>query len=234
MGCDIHSVAQVRKDGVWKTVLQDVCGDPRRYDTFAMLANVRNGYGFAGCDTGDGFEPISEPRGFPDDFLVNEIQALHTIPPGTPSGNTYEWADPEYKAQREQETRHAIEVWMGDHSFSWLTLAEINAYINRKSVAKTKKRGWVGEATYLKVRGTNQWPEEWCGGAGGGNIESLTAETYEKHGPTPGRSTYVLYEWEVDVLECGYIRDISMELGRLAETHGVGPEDVRMVFGFDS
>jgi len=34
---------------------------------YAILADVRNGYGFAGCDTGDGFEPITEPRGIPDD-----------------------------------------------------------------------------------------------------------------------------------------------------------------------
>lgn len=41
--------------------------DARNYSRFAILANVRNGYGFAGVDTGDGFRPISEPRGLPDD-----------------------------------------------------------------------------------------------------------------------------------------------------------------------
>lgn len=39
----------------------------RNYDLFAMLANVRNGYGFAGCDTGNGFIPIAMPRGLPED-----------------------------------------------------------------------------------------------------------------------------------------------------------------------
>lgn len=39
----------------------------RNYDLFACLANVRNGRGFAFCDTGDGFIPISEPRDLPDD-----------------------------------------------------------------------------------------------------------------------------------------------------------------------
>lgn len=39
----------------------------RNYDVFAMLADVRNGYGFAGVDTGEGFIPISEPKGIPDD-----------------------------------------------------------------------------------------------------------------------------------------------------------------------
>lgn len=40
----------------------------RNYDLFAILANVRNGSGFAGCDTGDGFIPIVEPRGLPADL----------------------------------------------------------------------------------------------------------------------------------------------------------------------
>lgn len=41
--------------------------DGRNYDLFGMLANVRNGWGFAGCDTGDGFKPIAMPKGVPDD-----------------------------------------------------------------------------------------------------------------------------------------------------------------------
>lgn len=39
----------------------------RNYDTFAILANVRNGLGFAGCDTGNGFNTIAEPKGLPED-----------------------------------------------------------------------------------------------------------------------------------------------------------------------
>lgn len=39
----------------------------RNYDLFAILADVRNGRGFAGCDTGEGFVPISAPRGLPFD-----------------------------------------------------------------------------------------------------------------------------------------------------------------------
>lgn len=79
MGCDIHCTWEVRKDGVWEN--QDefkeepwgpsVTGREilwkRNYRLFAMLANVRNGYGVAGSDTGDGLEPIAEPRGIPED-----------------------------------------------------------------------------------------------------------------------------------------------------------------------
>jgi hypothetical protein len=39
----------------------------RSYYTFSILADVRNGSGFAGVRTGDGFVPIADPRGVPSD-----------------------------------------------------------------------------------------------------------------------------------------------------------------------
>ena len=45
--------------------INDWIYDGRNYDLFAILANVRNGYGFAGVDTGDGFNPIAMPKGIP-------------------------------------------------------------------------------------------------------------------------------------------------------------------------
>jgi hypothetical protein len=94
MGCDIHIFAEVKKKGKWEKVSKSFKnpyyrpGEPnnvdddgyewnseksdspysgRNYDLFAILANVRNGHGFAGCDTGNGFIPISDPKGLPDD-----------------------------------------------------------------------------------------------------------------------------------------------------------------------
>jgi hypothetical protein len=82
MGCDIHLYVEKLENGVWMPADQWVPDedderklsvpygtgfyDGRNYDLFAILANVRNGYGFAGCDTGDGFVPIAMPRGLPD------------------------------------------------------------------------------------------------------------------------------------------------------------------------
>ncbi len=40
----------------------------RNYDLFAILADVRNGRGFAGVKTREGFNPISYPKGLPDDI----------------------------------------------------------------------------------------------------------------------------------------------------------------------
>ena len=97
VGCDIHTFFEYQNpDGSWHTlpssytdnwkrlygedecsederekILNDYWEDPlyigRNYNLFAILANVRNGRGFAGAKTGEGFIPISEPRGFPMD-----------------------------------------------------------------------------------------------------------------------------------------------------------------------
>lgn len=84
MGCDIHCVVEVKGKAGWEPVTWDnkyfgkygdkepktisfQLAEDRNYDTFAILANVRNGRGFAGCDTGDGFKSIDDPRGLPKD-----------------------------------------------------------------------------------------------------------------------------------------------------------------------
>lgn len=90
MGCDIHlHVEHIDHNGRWwkckegfqssmydkndKYFSQDQfkdCDSPwdcRSYVVFAYLADVRNGQGFAGCDTGNSIVPIAEPRGLPHD-----------------------------------------------------------------------------------------------------------------------------------------------------------------------
>ena len=67
MGTDIHIVVEIYKDHGWH--LTDIVpSQDRNYRAFAVLADVRNGYGFAGFSTGDAVIPISEPRGLPDDM----------------------------------------------------------------------------------------------------------------------------------------------------------------------
>ncbi|EAF5380719.1 hypothetical protein C2890_14200 [Listeria monocytogenes] len=72
MGCDIHLMVEVkdRKTNQWTEY--DVADGAikfigRNYNLFGILANVRNGFGFAHIDTGDAFIPISNPRGVPKD-----------------------------------------------------------------------------------------------------------------------------------------------------------------------
>lgn len=46
----------------------------RNYNLFAILANVRNGFGFAGIETGDGFIPITKPKGIPEDASTEYLK----------------------------------------------------------------------------------------------------------------------------------------------------------------
>lgn len=97
MGCDIHIYAEVYVgDGKWvkqgaifvnpyydfakpetefnvPKIDEPYCG--RNYDLFAILADVRNGRGFAGCVTGMGFTPIAMPKGLPID-VSDEIKKM--------------------------------------------------------------------------------------------------------------------------------------------------------------
>lgn len=41
--------------------------EDRNYNLFAILGNVRNGHGFAGIATGEGYQPLTDKRGVPKD-----------------------------------------------------------------------------------------------------------------------------------------------------------------------
>ena len=111
MGTDIHLNVEVRKYGTredhrgrsrlhfWNQIHRKVTvpsfreervidlgwGDGRNYDVFAMLADVRNGSGFAGVDTGEGFVPISPPRGLPEDASSEIYES------GIDYGHSHSW-----------------------------------------------------------------------------------------------------------------------------------------------
>lgn len=51
----------------WHSMFGDPLYVGRNYNLFSVLADVRNGYGFAGVYTGEQFVPIASPRGVPND-----------------------------------------------------------------------------------------------------------------------------------------------------------------------
>jgi len=132
MGTDIHIQFEVFQDNKWvflgtKTPNKyhtepddgesewnfenELFDGPRNYDAFAILADVRNGQGFAGVKTGDGFNIISEPKGFPSDMSPEVTEWTKTVE-HTPSWLTlkeiidFNW---------NQTTRH--EGWMGLNAY---------------------------------------------------------------------------------------------------------------------
>jgi hypothetical protein len=80
MGSDIRMFVEKRNYGKWESIngqfsdkTMDISyGDElyfeRNYELFAILAGVRNGEGVDGPATGHVFNPISPPKGLPDDI----------------------------------------------------------------------------------------------------------------------------------------------------------------------
>lgn len=164
MGCDIHIMAEVKRNGKWEKNVKEIFGNPwhdkdnlqwgpelvdtppdgRNYDWFSVLANVRNGYGFAGVRTGSGFDVISEPKGVPKD------------------------ASPEWL--------EVVERWSVDmHSKSWLTVDELESFNWDQT---SDKEGVITLKQYSELRSTpNARPNSWSGWAGGGNILIVNTKT---------------------------------------------------------
>src|SRR5678815_3673304 len=145
MGCDIHLRVQKRVGSDWVFVEDqipdkysdkghtrpDVWYSGRNYDLFGILAGVRNGRGFAGCDTGDGFIPIAEPRGLPEEFSSEYVDRVD-----------------------QEDGDYDYQFWFGDHSHSWLTLAEL---LNYDWYQSTRSRGWVNGPQFEEWDRLKEW-----------------------------------------------------------------------------
>jgi hypothetical protein len=125
----------------------------RNYSTFAMLANVRNGRGFAGVDIGDGFNPIAMPRDLPGDISA-ELKAIHAE----------EYTDERYE---ELDAKYG-ESNLGDHSFSYLTLREL---LNYDWQQQTTHHGQCELRQYVAWKQAgSKYPKEWCGDCSGPRV----------------------------------------------------------------
>jgi hypothetical protein len=240
MGCDIHLYVEKRNaEGNWTAVDSFKRDEPdegeskghlyvdyreqfyngRNYNLFAILADVRNGRGFAGIKTGEGFNPISEPRGVPDD------------------------ASPEYAELVEQwgcdghsHSHHTLRQIL---DYDWTQVSSLQGWAN--AVAWTKWSRWS--------RQNGEGPQDYCGGVSGPSIKHVTTEEMDellkpvasKYGPEreefaeQHRNTYALAQWTEP-----YHRAAGSFVGetipRLLKLAGgtVGLDDVRIVFFFDN
>jgi len=221
MGCDIHPHVEIRRDGRWerldwrkrhetgeyydperrrdpKVDYDKLFEDPlyinRNYCLFSILADVRNGYGFAGCDTGDKFVPVAEPRDLPADVTAETLsEYVYYVMDGT---------DDEVETRQEETgenlcSRERAEDWVRRdcsasvsekpyrsqidpsraavtgpdyHSASWVSVADLLAYDWNRTV---KRRGWVDPWNFELYR-TRGKPSNWSGGISGGSIEHVT------------------------------------------------------------
>ena len=239
MGTDIHSIAQVKRDGEWVTVAVGVAGDSRSYNTFAMLANVRNGTGFAGVRTSTGFPVIHEPRGLPDDLERDEDHGV--IVDKTQLVCAWDWDGKEQPIDSAEARRVSyLEddgcLWLGDHSFSWCTLAELRTFIeNVAKKTQTYLCGIVTREEYIAHETTGKPYKSWCGGLSGpgDDIAGRIGVAYEEGG-LPDFYTHVQTSWPVNAAEHSMLNEIEAALTLVATRTGTRPEDLRFVYGFDS
>lgn len=229
MGCDIHCYVERKEDGAWILVSPSIPDryEPgamtveriyreRNYDTFAILADVRNG---------SDFNIIAAPRGMPEDMSAGLLAAI-------------------------DEDR----AYLGDHSFSWLTLAEILAF-DWTQIAK--KRGSVHASEWLRWdrwgRADGEWPRRYSGGTSGpgvvyvteeqmraavtalsdeqrGELERMREPPYSGSG-VPLAGMYTWAEWETPYWRAAsdFLGSVPWRLMQLGP-----PTRVRLVFGFDS
>lgn len=147
MGADIHSFAEVRKDGKWLRVEEPVFDDYgdkkitepfgwRSYAVFGFFADVKN---YSHCT------PISEPKGLPDDseWLNSPSKYAYAINPMS--------GEPIPENERETNKKDVQEDG-NYHSMSWLTLKELLDYDyeqkfwDRRVTKQTSPNGWNGAA----------------------------------------------------------------------------------------
>ena len=230
MGCDIHMVVEVNRNGVWERA------GVKRGDTLPPRAcSWCDGLGhFEGrpSDKCYSCKGTKVERGSYSDRNYTVFSVLADVrndgnvtpiakPRGLPSDATGS-GDWEY----------------GDHSRSWLLLSEVLAYDWNQVL---EDEGYVDEATFAAWSGVGA-PENWCAQVSGLSVEHVTnskmrerIERTKKGGDLVDRifgkrSFYALCHWTVPLRDyCKHFLAFVDSLAPLGE-----PSSIRLVFGFDS
>lgn len=190
MGCDIHLRVQGFRDGAWEYVKTkpflryDEPGftwadDPtgRNYWVFAALADVRNDVGPTRI------EPWFPARGFPDGLTEEDMNL-----PCPEDYDEEEWAEKYPTLDRnaaalDYENFTGGDTWLGEHSFTWATLAELQAADWDVSV---RGQGVVSSDQFREWR-DNGYPTSWSMSVGMGDLSVTTPAHMEllvSWGPT--------------------------------------------------
>lgn len=180
----------------------------RNYSLFAILADVRNGRGFAGVDTGDGYRTMtSGRRGLPEDFEVDEHLREHD--------------DPEHR-----------------HSHSWVSLKEALDFPWKDLETNCRGWVGEHEFKEWLENGGRGGPRSYSGGVGGGYVRHVDVATMTGivKGIVPreeGIGYYCQLEWGETYWEgCRFFCETVLPaLEKLADGD---PSSVRLVFWFDS
>lgn len=231
MGCDIHMYAEVKKDSKWEKVgkvfknpyydktrpsttaedgyewnakLIDNPYKKRNYSLFAILADVRNGFGCAGCDLGDGFNPIDDPRGLPKD-VSREIKKESDS--WDCDGHSHSYFTLKELLDYDWDQKSKIRGWVYENGFlEWQE--------------KGRPSNYCGG-----VEGKNVEHITWQ------EMKRKIMDKSNKFTKLMGREYVCNVEWEESYRECAnsFLTETIPQLKRLGN-----PENVRIVFWFDN
>jgi hypothetical protein len=237
MGCDIHFYVEKKNKAGTKWVSADVWEKDdnyvhvpyekryysgRNYNLFAILADVRNGSGFAGCKTGEGFNPISQPKGLPDDVSKEMKQASEGM---GGDGHSHSWFT----------LRELLD-------YDWTQTTKLQGWCDFKT--------WETWSRWDRAHGLG--PESYCGGVEGREVAHISPgamdllctryrelprgdEDARKAMEKEHASTYALAEWKTPYYRAAgsFMDETILRLLKLAG--GIkGVDDVRIVFFFDN
>lgn len=249
MGCDIHLYVETRHaDGTWKTAdkwksdeydedsnvltvdYKDQFYSDRNYNLFSILADVRNGSGFAGVKTGEGFNVIAPPRGVPAD------------------------ACPEYLAYQKEYGcgghSHGYLTVAEIMAFDWTQTTMLCGWVSPTSWARWRDYGspddWCGEvggrdvrhfdasdfeAAWQKLRAEREYPETRYAYAHLNPNRDEGRDIARFVEILGGGSPYTHVSWQKQYYECckDFLGTTMPRLWALGE-----PEDVRITFFFDN
>ncbi len=214
MGTDIHGgFIKVVKDKfgnvVSKQPIKTNWNFDRNYTLFAILAGVRNGYGFAGCYRHEPLQPIAEGRGIPEFISVVEERTEELY-------NKYygRWDDEE-----------EFGCWLGDHSYTHMTVNEILEWKGWNN--HLSQGGVVSVEHYEETVAKGKEPESWCGGISGGGVVTVAEDEYK----SGAKATHVKCFWKSEQ-SLGERYDWFLEeIELIKNEYG---EDVYLVIGFDN
>ncbi len=240
MGCDIHLFVEKRVKGRWVaadkwTVDKDDDETPKRkcveynqrfydgrnYNLFSILADVRNGCGFAGIKTGEGFEPIAPPRGLPAD-VCKEI-----------ADESERWG-----SDGHSHSHFTVAELM---AYDWTQVSILQGVVDGITFEQWERYG----------RSHGESPENYSGGVFGRGIKNIPEEEMrdlikrsvdEAEGIMPYdkrqeflrerlANFYTTVQWKQPYYKCADTL-LSRTLPRLWRLGS--PDDVRIVFWFDN
>ena len=239
MGCDIHLYVEKRVGGKWVTADTwelDKDYDPpamvvpyekrfytgRNYNLFAMLADVRNGRGFAGIKTGEGFNPIHEPKGLPDDISV-EVGREAVRWAG--DGHSHSWL-----TIRELLEYDWTQETMLEGDLHALEFEEWERYDRRKGESP---RSWAGSISGTEIKRMDEDRLRELIAKKKTELETakISGKAWEDEMRKEFGSIITHSCWSVPYYKCAepFLSEFLPRMWRLGK-----PEDVRIVFFFDN